>query len=90
MPSGHHKSRTFRRVFTVVPGNRVALHYKKRKPHIAHCGNCGSPLKGVPRERPYKMRNLAKTQKRPERPYGGVLCSKCLRSLIKEKVHQHV
>ena len=46
---------------------------------------CKAILKGVPRERPYKMRTMAKTKKRPERPYGGVLCSKCMREIFKEK-----
>ena len=27
----------------------------------------------------------SKTEKRPERPYGGVLCSKCMRDLIVKK-----
>jgi len=31
------------------------------------------------------MQKLAKTKKRPERPYGGNLCSKCMRSLMIDK-----
>ena len=55
------------------------MHYKKRNPKPAHCADCSGVLQAVPRGRPYKMQNMAKTKKRPERPYGGVLCSKCLR-----------
>lgn len=36
----------------------------------------------MPRERPYKMQRLPKTKKRPERPYGGRLCSACARRAI--------
>lgn len=83
---GKIKSRTFRRVKVKVPGNRSVVHYRKRKPSAAKCGKCGAVLNGVPRERPYKMMNMAKTAKRPERPYGGVLCSKCMRKKIKENI----
>lgn len=80
-----YKSRTFRRIKVVVPGNTVKLHYRRRKPSKAKCANCKKLLAGVPRELPLKMKNLAKTKKRPERPYGGVLCSACTRLLLKQK-----
>lgn len=86
MVSGRYKSRTFRRIHVKLPGNRVKLHYKRRKPSKPKCGRCGSVLIGVLRELPYKMMTLPKTKKRPSRPYGGVLCSKCTRELIKEKI----
>ncbi len=84
MRPGKQKSRTFRRIFKKITGNKVTVRYEKRKPSKAKCGNCGEVLKGMPRERPYKMRNMAKTKKRPSRPFGGVLCSKCAREKIKE------
>ncbi|MBU0930173.1 MAG: 50S ribosomal protein L34e [Nanoarchaeota archaeon] len=84
MPSGRFKSRTFRRVFTRLP-KRTVIHYKRRKPGKAKCGKCGDVLKGVLRALPYRMRTSQKTKKRPSRPYGGVLCSKCSRELIKNK-----
>lgn len=85
MPEPYKRSRSLRRLQVKVPGGRTSLHYKKRKPGKAKCGNCGALLKGTLRERPLKMSKLPKTKKRPERPYGGNLCSKCLRSLIIEK-----
>ncbi|MBI2652439.1 50S ribosomal protein L34e [Candidatus Woesearchaeota archaeon] len=88
MPAPRLRSRSLRKVFRKVPSGRVSIHYKKRKPKAARCGNCGATLKGVPRELPYKMRSMAKTKKRPERPFGGVLCSKCMRQKIIEKVRQ--
>ena len=89
MPSGKHKSRTFRRVFTRVISKTKKV-YKKRAPKIAHCSNCKDKLKGIPRLRPYKAMTIAKTKKRPERPYGGKLCSKCTRLLLKSKVRENV
>jgi large subunit ribosomal protein L34e len=55
------------------------MHYVKRKPRKQLCGKCGALLNGVPRERPVAMRTMAKTKKRPERPFGGVLCTRCMR-----------
>jgi large subunit ribosomal protein L34e len=79
MVRGMYKSKTLRKVFRKAPGGRVVTHYKKKKPKKAHCAKCGLDLKGVPRERPNKMKGLSKTEKRPQRPFGGVLCSACTR-----------
>lgn len=68
-----------RRVSRRTPGSRTVLQHRKRKPSKAKCSECGKLLPGVPRERPYKMARMAKTKKRPERPYGGSLCSACMR-----------
>ena len=82
MVSGKYKSRTYRRIHIKTPGRRNIIHYKRRKPSKAHCAECRAVLSGVPRELPYKMQNMPKTKKRPERPYGGMLCSKCARKRI--------
>ena len=86
MVEGRFKSRTFRRTHVRTPGGKTVLRFDKRKPSIAKCGACGAELKGIPRELPYKMHNMPKTMKRPERPYGGVLCSKCMREKIKSEI----
>ena len=85
MPEPYKRSRSLRRLKKKVPGGRTVTHYKKKKPKAARCGNCNAVLKGVLRERPFKMQTLPKTKKRPERPYGGNLCSRCMRALIIEK-----
>ena len=84
MPS-KSKSRTFRRVKKVTPGSNNVTHYVKRKPGKAVCAVYGTPLAGVPRESPRKMQNMPKSSKRPERPYAGILSSKAMREVIKEK-----
>ena len=83
MPKGMYKSRTLRRVFTRTPSGKSVIRYKQRKPSAAHCGRCGAQLQGMPRVIPSKVAKLFKTQKRPERPFGGVLCSRCLRDTMK-------
>ncbi len=85
MVSGKHKSNTLRKVFVKAPGNTVKVHYRKKKPSKAVCSVYGTPLAGVAREIPSKMSKLSKTQKRPERPFGGVLSSKAMREKMKEK-----
>jgi len=87
MPAGRFKSRTFRRVFKVTPGHRLVKHYELRKPAKAKCAKCSAVLPGVASERPCKMQHMPKSRKRPERPYGGVLCSKCTRALIKAEIN---
>jgi len=77
-----HRSRTKRRVKRVAPGGKNVLHYVDRKPQKARCGSCGVDLKGVPRERPAKMRAMSKTKKRPERKFGGVLCGGCVSRMV--------
>jgi len=84
MPAPRKRSRSLRRIHVKVTG-KTTIHYKYRKPKLGKCSKCGMKLKGVPRERPYKMQNMAKTKKRPERPYGGVLCSQCVKKMFIEK-----
>ena len=86
MPEPYKRSRSVRRLQVKVPGGATKVHYKERKPGKAKCGSCGSLLIGVPRERNLKMHKLPSTKKRPTRPYGGNLCSKCTRSFIVGKV----
>jgi len=85
MVAPRQRSRSLRKIYVKTPGGKTTVHYKRQKPSIAKCGKCGSKLKGVVRARPYKMKKMAKSKKRPERPYGGVLCSNCMRKLFIEK-----
>jgi large subunit ribosomal protein L34e len=81
MPKPSERSRKRRRVQVKVPGGRTAKRQVARKPAKAKC-RCGKELHGVPRESATKMANMPKTAKRPERPYGGALCSKCMRAKV--------
>ena len=85
MPALRYRSRTYKRTFRRTPGGKTVLHYKKKKPKTHHCAECGKLLHGVPRGRPYQIRKLSKSKKRPNRPYGGNLCTECTRRLFKEQ-----
>jgi len=79
------RSRSFIKKRINTPGGRAVLHFVKKKPSHARCGRCMKPLHGVPRGPALEIAKLPKTKKRPDRPYGGYLCSSCTRKSIKEK-----
>lgn len=84
-----YRSGSWKKRYVRTPGGRVSVHFKRRKPKIAHCAMCGRPLNGIPRERPSGMRKLAKTEKRPERPMPH-LCPVCMRKVMKAQVRASV
>jgi len=71
-----------RKIYVKLPGNRLSIVIKRMKPKIARCGNCGKELQGIKKLSTNKFKNLAKSKKRPNRAYGGNLCSKCSREEI--------
>jgi len=86
MVSGRFRSRTFRRIHVKTPGGRTVLHHALRKPSKPKCARCGDVLKGIAIERPNKLKNMPKSMITVARPYGGNLCSRCMRSLIKSRI----
>ena len=78
------RSRSMKRKKVKKPGGNYVMHYWRPKPSKAVCAVCKKPLRGVPTLRPAKFKNIPKTKRRPNRPYGGTLCHKCLSSLYKE------
>ena len=86
MVEGKRKSRSLRRVQRKTPGGKTVQHYRKRKPSAAKCAECGAELPGIPRLKVAKFKNLTKSQKKVARPYGGNLCSKCMRKKIKSQI----
>jgi len=82
MVNNQKRSRTLKRIQVKTPGGRTVTHFVKPKFGKHHCAACGRVLEGVPRARVADMNKLGKTERRPERPYGGVLCSPCLRQKI--------
>lgn len=71
-----------------LPSGRTVIKIKKKKPKAAACAVCKKPLHGVPRKHPVQLKKLAKTERRPERAYGGYLCSSCSRELFREKIRE--
>jgi large subunit ribosomal protein L34e len=80
------RSRSLRRVQVRVPGGNTVRRYERRAPGKAQCAICGAVLKGVPRAHPLEMKKIPKSSRRPERPYGGVLCSACQRRVMLDQI----
>ncbi len=77
-----HKRR-LKKVAVRTPGGRVVYHYRKEKTGKHVCALCGKPLHGVPHgKRSAQVRKLSKSERRPERVFGGVLCAECTRKII--------
>lgn len=85
MSAPRYRSGSLKKTIKRVPGGRRVEHYKKKKPSKHVCAKCGKTLDAVPRGRPYEIRKLKKTQRRPSRPYGGMYCSNCTRKLAKKE-----
>ena len=71
-----------------MPSGKYRMVVKRKKPTVAKCAGCGMPLHGVPRLHPNQMKKLSKTEKRPQRAYGGYLCSSCVRELFKSEARK--
>ncbi len=86
MPRPSERSRSLRKVKKTTPGGERKVHYKRRTKVSSVCSACKKPLHGVPKTSKTKFSNTAKTKKRPERPFGGDLCSSCMRREIKNRM----
>ena len=82
MPEGKKKSGRYRRVFVKTPGGRTTIHYRQQKASKALCARCKTPLHGVPTGILVEVMKLPKSSRRPERPFGGNLCSACTRQVL--------
>lgn len=86
MVAPRNRSRIKRHVFVRTPGGTTKIHYRQRKAKLPHCSACRTALAGIPTGTPRQMKNRAKSAKRPERPFGGKLCTRCMRLFIIQEV----
>jgi large subunit ribosomal protein L34e len=77
------RSRSKKKVQVKTPGGRTVTHIKEGKPSKKTCGRCGVNLAGVPSDLSSIIRNMAKSEKSPSRPYAGVLCPACVDRLVR-------
>lgn len=66
------------------PTGKPILLVRPKKVSKATCALCGAKLNAVPSSRERFIKD-SKTEKRPERLFGGVLCGNCVQSLLKER-----
>jgi len=75
-------STSFRKIQRKTPGGITVTHYNY-KLHSKHlCAICKEVLHGKPRVRPAEMKHLGKSERKPERPFGGMLCPQCSRLIM--------
>ncbi len=84
MVHGANKSRSRKRHF-VRTTKQTVVRYAEKRPS-APSSPLGKPLAGVARGTKTTLNKLAKTQKRPNRPYGGQLTSAEMRAVLKQQV----
>merc|ERR1712157_249373 len=65
-----------------TPGGKLVYLYTKKQGTTPKCGDCKCKLRGVKSVRPSKMKNLSKTKKHVSRPYGGSICSGCVKMRV--------
>ncbi len=65
-----------------TPGGRLARHETRKKHGDAVCAICSAVLLGVRTGSKVEIGKLSRSERRPERPFGGVLCSACTRNII--------
>ncbi|AWR97306.1 50S ribosomal protein L34e [Acidianus sulfidivorans JP7] len=83
MVSPKLRSRSYRKIHVRLPSGKSVIHYERKKNNTAKCQICGKELFSVDTN---KITNLSKSEKRPNRIFGGVLCHECVETLIKQVV----
>nr|MBI4156841.1 hypothetical protein [Candidatus Woesearchaeota archaeon] len=68
--------------------SRVSVYTRKERPGKKTCANCSKVLPGILNFKTSKIRNIARTRKRPSRKFGGYLCSRCSRKMILQGVRK--
>ncbi|MEM5836740.1 MAG: 50S ribosomal protein L34e [Candidatus Aenigmatarchaeota archaeon] len=71
-----------------TPSGKIVVHKKWAKAGVAKCAVCGKELQAIPRLRSFQLRKLPKSKRKPERPFGGYLCSRCMREVFREKTRK--
>ncbi len=74
------------RVKRRTPSGKNILRQRRERTGLAECANCKSPLHGIPRRITSEFKKLSSSERKPERPYGGNLCSDCTREIFRESV----
>lgn len=91
MVAPKHRSRGRYRQVKVKLAKGNTTHYRLKNRSVEKCAVCKKPLRGMKRLTRTKYKNLNKSQKKVERPFGGYMCHKCLaQKLFEEKVQNNL
>ena len=87
MVYGANKSRSRKRIHRRIPSGKSVLEFRETRPGKPTCPT-GRPLLGTARGTKNEIRKLTKTERRPSRPYGGVLSSPAMRDVMHARVQE--
>jgi len=82
------RSRSLKRVAKKTPGGRLRIHYRPKRHGLARCAECKKPLPGVPTGPVSRIRKFTHSKRTVSRPFGGNLCSSCMRKEIKRRARE--
>lgn len=88
MVNGANRSGARKRVQVRIPSGKSVLKFREKRPGKPSCPS-GRELPGTARGTKAQIRKLTKTQRRPSRPYGGVLSSPVMREVMRERAQEH-
>jgi len=74
--------RRMKKVKRKTPGGLLRFIFRRKMYSKHKCAICSGELAGVPRGKPAVIGRLTKSKRRPTRPFGGQLCSKCTRKIV--------
>lgn len=74
-----------KRVRVITPSGKKVFHKKREKSKLQTCAGCGQVLHGVPRAVSSEMKNFSKTERGPNRIFGGQYCGGCTKGILREK-----
>lgn len=83
------RTRTRKRHSKRLPGGASRVFATRKKPNKAKCALTSEILHSTPRTKGIKDKTIPKSQKRPERPYGGILGSRSMRNIFIQKARKN-
>lgn len=87
MVAGARRSRSMKRVAVRKPSSKSVIEYRRGRAQKPTCPS-GRELPGTARGGKHELGGLTKTQRRPSRPFGGVLSSPALRVVMRERAKE--
>ena len=80
--------RSGKRKYRKTVSGKITIYRPGKKTSPPKCARCDNLLPGVAKGTRVEVRRLTKSQRTPNRPFGGNLCSPCTRRKIIEKVRK--
>jgi len=85
MPNPNAKFKKYKT--TVTPSGKKSRVIVKKKTSKHKCTVCKAMLHGMPHgKRPFEVKKLSKTERRPENLLSSMLCSKCRKIAYQEAI----